>query len=622
ECKTRSCGEVKNITHPFWLSGEKSPGSPGFEVECEDNRLPVLVNSFGMSYSVHQIFYDNRSLWLNNTKLAADYCPVPSDNVQFGPDDCFSISTANRELFLFHHCAGTRPENSTTTKCAHDDVYAKLGGNYGDFPPPDLSCGCEVLVRAPVYIPGGEEESTDRCVDLLKNGFLVEWWEEKERCGDCRSNGWKCGSDHETGEFVFIYVYGYLAAPPGNDSGNHRKQIIIGVCVGVGCLAALSFLCLVYVCRRKRPQPSASSVLLARPVASSDPESGIEQYHTQVFTYEELEAATDGFSASNKLGDGGFGAVYKGKLLDGRTVAIKRFYRNNYRLVEQFVNEAYILSSLRHQNLVVLYGCTSRHSRQLILVYEYVPNGTVADHLHGPRAREAALAWPLRMRVAIETADALSYLHATTPQIIHRDVKTSNILLDVGFHVKVADFGLSRLFPANATHVSTAPQGTPGYVDPDYHECFQLTDKSDVYSFGVVLAELISSKPAVDVTRQRHDINLATMAISKIQNQELEQLVDPTLWCQSKGETRTMIEQVAEVAFRCLQAETEIRPTMKEVLEALKAIQDEGCSRAKGVEADAAANDEDCLLGKKSSQSPDTVTANWESRSTTPHGSG
>ncbi|CAL9110558.1 unnamed protein product [Musa textilis] len=370
-----------------------------------------------------------------------------------------------------------------------------------------------------------------------------------------------------------------------------------------------------------RAQPSASSILLTPPAASSDLESGNEQYHTQVFTYEELEAATDDFSASNKLGDGGFGAVYKGKLLDGRTVAIKRFYRNNYRLVEQFVNEAYILSSLRHQNLVVLYGCTSRHSRELVLVYEYVPNGTVADHLHGPRAGEAALAWPLRVRVAVETADALSYLHAATPQIIHRDVKTSNILLDAGFHVKVADFGLSRLFPANATHVSTTPQGTPGYVDPDYHQCFQLTDKSDVYSFGVVLAELISSKPAVDVTRQPHEINLASMAISKIQNHELEQLVDPKLWCHSTGETRSMIEQVAEVAFRCLQAETEMRPTIKEVLEALKAIQDEGCNTAKGVETDAAANDEDCLLGKKSSRSPDTVTANWESRSTTPHGS-
>ncbi|CAL9107506.1 unnamed protein product, partial [Musa acuminata var. zebrina] len=197
-----SCGEVKNITRPFWLSREQPQGPPGFEVKCNDSRLPVLVNSFGMSYPILQIFYDNRSLWLNNTKLAADCCPVPSDNVQFGPDDCFSISTANRELFLFHNCSGTRPENSTQTKCAHDDVYAKLGGNYSDFPPPDRSCGCEVLVRAPVYIPGREEESTDWYEDLLKNGFLVEWWDDEGRCGDCRGSGGKCGSDHETGEFV------------------------------------------------------------------------------------------------------------------------------------------------------------------------------------------------------------------------------------------------------------------------------------------------------------------------------------------------------------------------------------------------------------------------------------
>ncbi|CAL9181315.1 unnamed protein product [Musa hybrid cultivar] len=195
-----SCGEVKNITHPFWLSGKQSPGPPGFEVECEDNRLPVLVNSFKKPYSILQIFYDNRSLWLNNTKLAADDCAVP--NVQFGPDDCFSISTANRELFLFHHCSGTGPENSTKMECAYDDVYAKLGGNYSDFPPPDRSCGCEVLVRAPVYIPGREEESTDWYEDLLKNGFLVEWWDDEGRCVDCRGSGGKCGSDHETGEFV------------------------------------------------------------------------------------------------------------------------------------------------------------------------------------------------------------------------------------------------------------------------------------------------------------------------------------------------------------------------------------------------------------------------------------
>lgn len=179
------------------------------------------------------------------------------------------------------------------------------------------------------------------------------------------------------------------------------------------------------------------------------------------------------------------------------------------------MNEVEILTRLRHQNLVALYGCTSKRSRELLLVYEYIPNGTVADHLHGRRANSGLLSWPVRLSVAVETACALAYLHAS--DIIHRDVKTNNILLDNDFHVKVADFGLSRLFPTDVTHVSTAPQGTPGYVDPEYYQCYQLTEKSDVYSFGVVLIELISSKQAVDTNRDRQDINLSNMAVNKIQ---------------------------------------------------------------------------------------------------------
>jgi serine/threonine protein kinase len=157
-----------------------------------------------------------------------------------------------------------------------------------------------------------------------------------------------------------------------------------------------------------------------------------------------------------------------GELRDGRVVAVKRLYNNSCRRVEQFVNEAAILSRLRHPNLVLFYGCTSSRSRELLLVYEFVPNGTVADHLHGHRAPERALTWPLRLNVAVEAAAALAYLHAVEPApIVHRDVKTNNILLDANFHVKVADFGLSRLFPRDATHVSTAPQGTPGYAMTD-----------------------------------------------------------------------------------------------------------------------------------------------------------
>ncbi|CAL9110557.1 unnamed protein product [Musa textilis] len=197
-----SCGEVKNIKPPFWSSEEQWHGRPDFEVECDGNRLPVLVHFFEKSYSILQIFYHNRSLLVNNTKLAAADCPVPSDDVQFGLDDHFFISTANTELFLFHHCSGTGPANATRMECAHDDVYAKLGGNYPDVPPPDPSCRCDLLVTAPVFIPGGEEKSTDRFEDLLNKGFLVEWWDDEARCGDCRRSAGKCRSDHETGEFV------------------------------------------------------------------------------------------------------------------------------------------------------------------------------------------------------------------------------------------------------------------------------------------------------------------------------------------------------------------------------------------------------------------------------------
>uniref|UniRef100_A0A0V0IUM5 Putative ovule protein n=1 Tax=Solanum chacoense TaxID=4108 RepID=A0A0V0IUM5_SOLCH len=161
-----------------------------------------------------------------------------------------------------------------------------------------------------------------------------------------------------------------------------------------------------------------------------------------------------------------FGTVYYGKLKDGREVAVKRLYEHNCKRMQQFVNEIEILTRLRHNNLVTLYGCTSRRSRELLLVYEFIPNGTLADHLHGDRVKDGSLTWLVRMNIAIETAGALAYLHAS--DVIHCDVKTNNILLDHNFNVKVADFGISRLFPNDVTHISTAPRGTPGYIDPKY----------------------------------------------------------------------------------------------------------------------------------------------------------
>ena len=271
----------------------------------------------------------------------------------------------------------------------------------------------------------------------------------------------------------------------------------------------------------------------------------------------------------------------------------------------QFMNEVEILARLRHKYLVTLYGCTSKRSKELLLVYEYIPNGTVADHLHGKHAKSNILPWSTRLNIAVQTAEALAFLHNS--DVIHRDVKTTNILLDNDFQVKVADFGLSRLFPNDVTHVSTAPQGTPGYVDPEYYKSYRLTEKSDVYSFGVVLAELISSKPAVDITRHRHDINLATMAVDRIRKNALHELADPALGYDEDYVVQQMVKLVAELAFQCLQEDMDMRPCMEEVLKSLRGIQKQMTSSLKQVVVDIQESDEDIGLLKNAPPiSPET----------------
>ncbi|XP_057762899.1 LEAF RUST 10 DISEASE-RESISTANCE LOCUS RECEPTOR-LIKE PROTEIN KINASE-like 1.1 [Arachis stenosperma] len=384
--------------------------------------------------------------------------------------------------------------------------------------------------------------------------------------------------------FVIIEVtsadplYSYWPVTRTTGKTGASKAAILGLSTGLAAMIIIATcqLCAILLLYKRRYNNSSGyggklRNLYSRPNSNTNPESGNLYFGIPLFSYEELQVATNNFDQTKELGEGGFGTVYYGKLRDGREVAVKRLFERNYKPVESFINEIQILTRLRHRNLVSLYGCTSRHSRELLLVYEYIPNGTLSYHLRGDRTKSSTLTWPVRMKIAIETACALAYLHACG--IIHRDVKTSNILLDNNFGVKVADFGLSRLFPSDVTHVSTAPRGTPGYVDPDYRLCYQLTNKSDVYSFGVVLVELISSLPAVDMNRERDDVKLANVAVRKFQKGAFCELVDPSLGIQSDYDSRRMIISVAKLAFQCLQGEKDMRPSMAEVLEALQRIQ-------------------------------------------------
>ena len=231
------------------------------------------------------------------------------------------------------------------------------------------------------------------------------------------------------------------------------------------------------------------------------------------------------------------------------------------------MKETEILSLLHHQNLVSLYGRTSRNCDKPMLVYEYISNGTLTKHLH--ESSGGKLPWHNRLNIAIETATALVFLHESG--IIHRDVKGSNILLDENFTVKVADFGFSRSLPDHATHVSTIPVGTRAYIDPDYYESGRVSDKSDVYSFGVVLFELISSNPP-RLMEGTDYVSLAQFAKRKILNKELNAVVDPSFLFGSDKNIMEMITAVAELAFQCVQCPKELRPSMKQVLDTLEGI--------------------------------------------------
>ncbi|RZC72116.1 hypothetical protein C5167_035311 [Papaver somniferum] len=292
---------------------------------------------------------------------------------------------------------------------------------------------------------------------------------------------------------------------------------------------------------------------------------GIE---TRIFTAEELELATNNYDEDQVLGRGGFGTVYKGALFDKRVVAVKKSKLVDQSQIEQFINEVIILTQINHRNVVKLLGCCLETAVPL-LVYEYVSNGTLAEHIHDKNGF-STISWGSRLTIATEIANALSYLHsaASTP-IIHRDIKSANILLDEKYTAKVSDFGASRLVPLDQTWVDTLVQGTLGYLDPEYFNTSQLTEKSDVYSFGVVVVELLTGEKSICFNRSEEQRNLATFFLSSMKANNLSQLLEDRVLNEGNPE---QVNAVAELAKRCLSLKGDDRPTMKQVATSLEAL--------------------------------------------------
>ncbi|KAI3857350.1 hypothetical protein MKX03_035521 [Papaver bracteatum] len=427
------------------------------------------------------------------------------------------------------------PVNNPGYRCACDEGYE---GN------PYLKPGCQDINEC-------EDENSNRCTSICTNTI----GSYNCSCPDGISgDGIKDGSGCKVPKHEFP---------------------ILGVTLGIG-LGLLVFLivgsaCLYLIIQKRKIMKHRKTYfeqnggLLLKQKLSSN-EVGVDS--TKIFSPEDLELATNNYDERLILGRGGFGTVYKGTLPDNRIVAIKKSQLVDQSQIGQFINELVILSQINHRNVVKLLGC-SLETEVPLLVYEYVSNGTLFEHIHRHDGM-SSISWKSLLRIASEISNALAYLHSSASiPIIHRDIKSTNVLLDENYTAKVSDFGASRLVPLDQTRLNTRVQGTFGYLDPEYFSTSQLTDKSDVYSFGVVLIELLTGEKALSFERSEEQRNLAVYFISFMEVNNFSHLLDPRVLNEGKPEH---VLAVAELAKKCLKLKGEDRPTMKQVAAKLEGL--------------------------------------------------
>ncbi|XP_015692252.1 probable receptor-like protein kinase At2g42960 [Oryza brachyantha] len=286
------------------------------------------------------------------------------------------------------------------------------------------------------------------------------------------------------------------------------------------------------------------------------------------FTLRDLEHATDGFSDDNIIGEGGYGVVYHGHLINGTDVAVKKLFNNIGQAEKEFRVEVESIGHVRHKNLVRLLGYCIEGSYRM-LVYEYVNNGNLEQWLHGAMSQHGVLTWEARIKIILGIAKALAYLHeGIEPKVIHRDIKSSNILIDKDFTGKLSDFGLSKLLGTGKSHITTRVMGTFGYVAPEYANTGMLNEKSDVYSFGVLLLEAVTGRDPINYGRPTDEVHLLEWIKLMASSRRAEEVVDPAMEARP---TKRQLRRVLVAALKCVDPKADKRPSMGSVVRMLEA---------------------------------------------------
>ncbi|KAM1208858.1 hypothetical protein ACFX2J_014468 [Malus domestica] len=593
----KTCPDCGSMKVPYPLSTSPDCGDPDYSLHCDPSTKKLYVHALNGSYYLvlqimapYQRMVVQPSPWLPGKCVTQDL--VVSEGLWLNQSLPFNITSSNT-IFLFN-CSPrllVSPLNCTSSSLCHR--YLESSGHIDT----NRALQCENRLNlCCTFVAGGMPSAykirlhSSGCkafrsilhLDINKpasqweEGLEIQWASALEPiCRtqlDCSSAS-KCSPTGSSGVSRCLcnreYYWDHLDGTCSKKKRNTKAGLTLKVSIGVISFFVVAAVTAIVTVKRSCKFSEQKKLTKAREdmlKSNSDGKSA------RMFHLKDVKKATNGFSKDRVLGSGGFGEVYKGELEDGTLVAVKSAKVGNVKSTEQVLNEVGILSQVNHKNLVRLLGyCVE--AEQPLMLYEYISNGTLSDHLHGKFS--TFLDWKTRLRIALQTAEALTYLHsaAHTP-IYHRDVKSTNILLDSDLNAKVADFGLSRLACPGLSHISTCAQGTLGYLDPEYYRNYQLTDKSDVYSYGVVLLELLTSQKAIDFSRDHDDVNLAIYVSVRANNGVAMEVVDRRLLSEEEpsGNIVASVKLFLELGLSCLKEKKGDRPAMKDVVQELHCI--------------------------------------------------
>ncbi|TYG94424.1 hypothetical protein ES288_A11G187500v1 [Gossypium darwinii] len=575
-CSVRSsCGNISDIGYPFWgLNRPESCGYPGFKLSCSESELEITINS--ATYRVLAINKASQTLHVSRTDYSENLCPTHLINSTFESETSpFRQNGDSQDIRLYYGCQPlTAPQNLTSIpgisnrfECTINNtnivgyyVTREFAGTViGNFL---RSCSNSVIIPVPnSQVPSLEEgRDADDLEEAAKIGFQLWWSADDALCNSCVNKGGQCGRNLVSGELKCYCSDGEVCSPDKKDG----KVLKLGLGLVVAITILICFLVLWFkgksLLNQGKKKEDARIEAFIKKFGSLAPRR---------YSYAEIKKMTNKFN--HKLGQGGFGSVYKGKLTDCRLVAVKVLSESKEN-GEDFMNEVASISRTSHVNIVSLLGfCFEKSKRALI--YEFMPHGSLDGFIYdrGLHHRSFRLEWRTLYDIALGIARGLEYLHqGCNTRILHFDIKPHNILLDENFCPKISDFGLSKLCERKESIISMAcARGTIGYIAPEVfcRNFGGVSYKSDVYSYGMMVLEMVGGRKNIDVGASQTSEVYFPSWIYKHLDQSMNLNLNGVIAEEEEEITRKLII----VSLWCIQSDPFDRPSMTKVIEMLQA---------------------------------------------------